>query len=90
MNAKKNPWVSLAALVLLVCLLATVCTNCTNTTEATGTATPDRFTIEDQSTQYSEIFIITDNETGVQYLWVKRGYGAGLTMLQPGTTETEE
>ena len=88
MNAKKNPWVSLAALALLLCLLAVLGNGCTTTIEATET--PDRFTVEDKSTQYSEIFIITDNETGVQYLWVKRGYGAGLTMLQPGTTETEE
>lgn len=90
MNVKKNPWVSLAALVLLLCLLAVLGNGCTTTIEATETETPDRFTIEDKSIQFSEIFIITDNETGVQYLWVKRAYGAGLTMLQPGTTETEE
>ena len=90
MNVKKNPWVSLAALALLLCLLAVLGNGCTTIIEATETKTPYRFTTEDKSTQSSEILIITDNETGVQYLWVKRGYGAGLTTLQPGATETEE
>ena len=33
---------------------------------------------------------ITDNETGVQYLWIKSGYGGGLTVLQPATEEAKQ
>lgn len=44
----------------------------------TETVIEQRFTVERLS---DNIKIITDTETGVNYLWFKRGYGAGLTVL---------
>lgn len=35
-------------------------------------------------------YVITDNETGVQYLYIDNGYDGGLTVLQPGDTTAEE
>lgn len=44
----------------------------------TETVIEQRFTVE---SQLDGIKIITDTETGVCYLSVKRGYGVGLTVL---------
>lgn len=93
MNRKHNPMLSLAALVLLAVILALACTGCTPTEKAETpepmepqetTETLPRFTVETQNTVYGSIQIITDNETGVQYLFYKFGYGGGLTQLLPG------
>lgn len=106
MNRKANPWVSLAALALLAVILVAVCSGCepveastgtTETTTAAETYTAARFktghyqiipgTIRDLGVEYR---IITDTATGVQYLLITNDYGVGLTVLQPGTAETEE
>lgn len=88
MNRKHNPWVALVALILLAVILVMACTGCsTATTEAEATETaPDRFIIErDEYHDESHFLVITDTETGAQYLLVGDYYGAcGLTVLQPG------
>lgn len=84
MNRKHNPWISLVALLLLVALLVTVCTGCT---EAEAEE-PDRFVIENVAdTIIVSAYVLTDKETGVQYLYVGSGYGGGLTVLQPAPAE---
>ena len=85
MNRKHNPWVSLVALLLLVTLLVAICTSC-GVTQAEAEE-PDRFTVERTDSNQMDTYIITDKETGVQYLYVSSGYGAGLTVLQPAPTE---
>lgn len=53
--------------------------------------TGNRFTTDDMSINlFGEAWVITDNETGVQYLCVETGNGCGLTVLQPGDTTMEE
>lgn len=86
MNRKHNPWVSLVALLLLVTLLVAICTGC-GATEAEAEE-PDRLTIERAGADCgADIYIITDNETGVQYLFVDSYYSGGLTVLQPAPAE---
>lgn len=81
MNRKHNPLVALAALVILATILVLICTGCT--AEAAETEkTPYRFTVQDAG---NRCHIITDTETGVQYLYFWYGScGGGLTVLQPG------
>lgn len=83
MNRKKNPWISLIALLMLILIIVTVGTGCAVETEATANQTRERFTREYAG---SDCFIITDNQTGVQYLaYVEMsnyGRGIGLTRLE--------
>ncbi len=84
MRRKHNPLVSLAALVLLATILVLVCTGCG--AEAADKV-PDRFTIETATNNgkgHQHTLIITDTETGVQYLYFKSMYSGGLVVLQPG------
>lgn len=99
MNRKHNPMLSLAALVLLAMILL-VCTGCapaestetpepmepTETQETTEIhpAPLARFNIELQLKFYGDLYIITDNETGIQYLAFETGHGVGMTQLLPG------
>lgn len=86
MNRKHNPWVSLVALLLLVTLLVTVCAGCG--VKPAEAEEPDRFTVESvQHGQGLDFVVITDNETGAQYLLVDMAYGTGLTALQPAPAE---
>ena len=85
MRQKHNPWLSLVALLLLALILAWVCTGCATQAEAEDT-TLVRFTVE----YFNDgCRIITDNETGVQYLYVAYiskvyGTGVGVCKLEPG------
>jgi len=83
MNRKKNPYVSLVALMLLALILVLICTGCRIETEAAETKPAPRFTSE-YAGDYCTI--ITDNETGVQYLAYAResnyGKGIGLCKLE--------
>lgn len=89
MNRKANPWVSLAALALLAVILVAVCGGCTPI-EA-SVEKPNRFKVTHiEIADTRTVRIITDTKTGVEYLLVGTGQGCGLTVLQPGTTETEE
>ena len=60
------------------CLILTLEVHLTNTI----TMGLDRFDIKDrESTLLTEAIVIVDKETGVNYLYVGRGYGGGLTPL---------
>lgn len=84
--------------VILALILAAVCGGCAASAEATApmeptetqettetdTATLARFTIEMQIKFYGTLYVITDNETGIQYLAFETGHGVGMTQLLPG------
>lgn len=84
MNRKANPWVSLVALMLLVVVLVSICAGCcTANAEEPGSVGMGRFTVDSrQSTRAGNLYVITDTETGVQYLSVGSGYGIGVTKLE--------
>lgn len=99
MNRKHNALVALVALLLLTAILLLV--GCTEPAAATGSAAEEAETTARFTSEYIEgdsinmigspdTYIITDNETGVQYLWIKSGYGGGLTVLQPATEEATQ
>lgn len=89
MNRKANPWISLAALVLLGGILLAVCCSCA-TVDAGEVTYHNRFEVTHfEIADARTIRIITDTETGVEYLLIGTGQGYGLTVLQPGTAETE-
>lgn len=92
MNRKHNPFVALVGL-LLGLLLVILCAGCGATTETPEPGEPTeesrRFTVEKYAPESSSIFgdiysirVITDTETGVQYLAYIGGQGTGLTVLQ--------
>jgi hypothetical protein len=96
MNRKHNPMLSLAVKILLgvilALILAAVCGGCAASAEATAPMEPTetvetvlgRFSIEMQMKFYGTLYIITDNETGIQYLAFETGHGVGMTQLLPG------
>ena len=53
------------------------------TTQNENTMAKDRFDIKEKETMnlLTETMVIVDKETGVNYLYVGRGYGGGLTPL---------
>lgn len=81
MNRKYNPWLSLVALLLLALILTLTCTGCTARASWGNTEddTPPRFSVEYAGVN---IRIITDNETGVQYIAYLFNSGCGLTKLE--------
>lgn len=92
MNVKRNPWVSLAALALLAVILAVICSGCGSVDATTADAVQETTRLE---ISYSDIVdgvilcIITDTETGAQYLMAGNSSGYGLTVLLPGAAEAE-
>lgn len=86
MNRKHNPWVALVALLLLTALLLTL-VGCIDTTDVEEPESL-RFNIETvQHKNATYIYIITDTETGVQYMMAQYGQGIGLTVLEPAPEE---
>lgn len=87
MNRKYNPWVSLVALLLAAIILVLTCTGCHSVAAAENETEPaPRFAYEaaGASLDFGLLYIITDTETGVQYLaWWHRN-GAAMTELLPG------
>lgn len=81
MNRKHNPFVSLVALLLAAIILVLTCTACSDTAEVLPKKREYRFTTENMGNQCT---IITDTQTGVQYLYYGSGYGGGMCVLQPG------
>lgn len=79
MRFKYNPWVSVVAALLLVAILVLTCTGC-----GTAAATASRFTAEHAGNLYGvgDMYIITDTETGTQYLLADVPNGAGMTKLE--------
>lgn len=90
MNRKANPWVSLAAIVLIVVSLVGLCC-CGEPTNANAEEpTSARFEVtHSEWLGGTRVKIVTDTETGTQYLLIGVGQGAGLTVLQPADKETE-
>lgn len=87
MNRKHNPWVALVALILLATILVMTCAGChTATTEVAIIKNSDRFTTVRyfNGDAHDCYIIITDNETGVRYLYVDGYNSGGLTVLQEG------
>lgn len=87
MKRKSNPWVSLVALLVLITVLVCVCAGCTEVAAAENeTETESRFIIESElgNAFIDGICVITDTETGVQYLFVDGYRCGGLTVLQSG------
>lgn len=90
MNQKYNPFVSLVALLLLALILVLTCTGCTAAAgESTKadlykvTKNSDRFAIERYfNGSHPDCYVITDNDTGAQYLYVADSYGSGLTKME--------
>lgn len=86
MNRKHNPWVSLTALLLLAVILVMACTGC-RAAEGEAQEAQPRFTAESYrlgGPAYTCCMVVTDNETGVQYLVVGYRQGAGVTpLLEP-------
>lgn len=88
MNRKANPWVSLAALVLIVVSLVSLCCCGEPTNANAAEPTSARFEItHSELVGGTRVKIITDTETGTQYLIIGASQGYGLTVLQP-TPET--
>lgn len=88
MNRKHNPWVALVGL-LLGLLLVILCAGCATVEEpdpGEPAADSSRFTYEHAAwlPSIGNAYIITDHDTGVQYLLVHDVYGTGMTALQTG------
>ena len=93
MSRKHNPIVALVALILMI-LLVLACTGCEEEeAEAAEAAEPTRFTNEAVTrgggSGWKDLYIITDTETGVQYLYVDDYRAGGLTVLQPAPVGEE-
>lgn len=89
MNRKHNPWAALVALILLAVVLVMTCTGCGVKAEAAETETAktggSRFEVELESWGFpflDGIYIVTDNQTGMKYLFCVHPNGAGLTKLE--------
>jgi ABC-type glycerol-3-phosphate transport system substrate-binding protein len=89
MNRKHNPLVALVALLLLAVLL--LCAGCSGVAAAEEPESPKRFTVESyaypEDPNIEHISLITDTETGVQYIFVDGTKSGGLTVLQPAPEE---
>ena len=80
MLAKRRQYLATVFLAVLV-FFALSCAGCTSPNEGKEAFDrQDRFTVV-PSEAWARFIVITDNETGVQYLYVSRGYGGGLTVL---------
>jgi len=83
MTRKNNPWMSLVAMVLLAVILVWTCTGCTTAAAAAEDQPSNKWRFVSENCG-DGCTIITDTQTGVQYLYHGSGYGGGLTALQPG------
>ena len=84
MKRNYKPHVTVVALLILALIVTWICNGCAvETNAATEEKTVERFTEEYAG---NNLYIITDNETGVQYLAYKYlsnyGSGIGLTKLE--------
>lgn len=82
MNRKHNPLLALVALLLLTAIMVLICAGC-DTEAAETEKNPDRLTVQRMG---AGLRIITDTETGQQYLMAEMmgtSGGIGLTPLLP-------
>ena len=79
MNRKNNPLVSLVALLLLALILVLTCSGCRK-----AEATHQRFTVEENIYEMlteKRAYIITDTDTGHQYLLFRYGDASGMVEM---------
>lgn len=83
MNRKYSIWSVVAAGLLsaLICMVLQSCRDRGNDT--VNAAESERFKLIDSygDNLSSKIKVFVDNETGVQYLMYKSGYGVGVTIM---------
>lgn len=80
MQRKHNPYVALVALLLIALITTWICVGCHAETDETE---PDkRFTVETHLVSGHVLQIITDSETGVQYLFYRTADAGGITKLE--------
>lgn len=93
MNRKSNPWVALVALILLLVLVVCTCASCATYDNAEETEAP-RFIVEEATAKklapHQHVEIITDTETGRQYIFFKSSNAGGLTVLEPAPEKEAE
>ena len=85
MKRKRNTLATI--LVILATILVLTCTGCTDDDLLTTYKQSDRFTVERYyygDSVMPDLYIITDTETGAQYLYAEGYKAGGLTVLQPG------
>lgn len=96
MNRKHDPWVSLIALLVGAILLVFCLTGCSGTERVEADVPKqERFTMEQVTNSLRvRVYVITDNQTGIEYLWVSGSNKGGLTRLEPAVelpdTNSEE
>lgn len=84
MNRKRNGWASLIALVVLVAMLVMVLTGCGPRSES-GSETEEEYRFSKEKVYYdtfSAIYLITDKETGKQWVFVHGGNAGGLVAYE--------
>ena len=77
-------------LLALSCLVLVGCAPSESNTESNTEPNTEiiktesgRFTFEvDRCNGFASAIIITDTDTGAQYLFIKNGYGGGMTVLE--------
>ena len=87
MRRKHNPYVALVALLLLALIVSWICSGChAEVAAATEPTEPTyRFAVDNAPTSGTyAAYIITDTETGVQYLFFRNGYCGGICKLEVG------
>lgn len=75
--------------ILLLATILTIiisCSGCGNTTTPSINVSDANYQVDTEDTHFLRIdsidgWIYVDKETKCQYLWVKRGYGGGMTLL---------
>lgn len=87
MRRKNNPWVALIAALLLALILVSTLTGCGAAEAAEPESPRFVFELQENNTNLGGSYIITDTETGVQYLYIKVYKSGGLTKLEPAPEE---
>lgn len=86
--------------ILLLATILTIiigCSGCGNTTTSSINISDANYQVIAEDTHFLRIdsidgYLYVDKETKCQYLWVKRGYGGGITLLvnEDGTPKLYE
>lgn len=86
MRRKHNPLLAVVASFLLAAILVLLCAVSAGCAATDQEDHADRitFTNAGSGSNAKYAYILTDTETGVQYLLVKTPTGTALTVLQPG------
>lgn len=84
MNRKRNGWASLIALVLLMVMMVMVLTGCGPRSESESETEKEyRFSKEEvYSDTFDKIYLITDKETGKQWVMFDGSYCGGIAAYE--------